>query len=105
MKDIRSAQIRFKTAEGRYGTLIELYTAGLIRPELATGIWSGYIYAIDADPKGYRARAVPKEFGPTFHSRSGGVGLYLDESGIIRLAYGNVKNPSVNDEPLPKHNQ
>ncbi len=102
MRDIRVAQTRFKADRGRYGTLQELATSRLIRSELATGNWKGYIYSVDSEVQRYRARAVPREFGPTFDTRSGGFGLYLDETGVIRRSSNNVKNPGATDEPLPE---
>ena len=100
MRDNRSAQTRFIADRRRYGTLEELAASRLIRSELGTGNWRGYLYSVEAETERYRARAVPKEFGPTFRDRTGCFGLYLDESSAIRMSYDDPKKPSATDEPL-----
>lgn len=100
MRDIRLAQKTFKAERGRYGTLQELASSKLIRAEIGTGKWFGYLYSVEAETEHYRARAVPKVFGPKLRDSTGGRGLYLDETGVIRGSSTNVNNPSLEDEPL-----
>ena len=99
MRDIRAAQTWFRAHRGRYGTLNELTAMRLIRSELATGYYSGYFYSIEAETQHYRAKAVPKKFGND-RDIAGLSGKFLDETGVIRRSWSDVKNLGVTDEPM-----
>ena len=103
MKAIKSAQHTYKSTQGagKYGTLKELAEAKLIKPELSNGKYSGYLYNIRVTENSFTAVAIPERYGENFESRSGGVSLFLDETGVIRFGYKNGKEATINDPPLP----
>jgi len=101
IKAIKLAQQTYKNTKGKYGTLKELAEAGLIKAALSDGHYSGYRYDIRVASNSYAALATPEEYGKTIGSSTGGISLFIDETGIIRHGFKQGKEATVNDEPLP----
>jgi hypothetical protein len=70
---------RFKLEHHRYGTLEELYNAGLIDAELGSGTKDGYRFELAPLEISFKLTAIPNQYG-----RTGDWSFYLDESGVIR---------------------
>ncbi len=100
MKQIRESQIAFKKAEGRYGDLVELQKAELLSREIKEGISHGFIFKITFNESSYKATAIPESFSRDFSQSSGAISLYLDETGVIRKAFREGKEATIDDEPL-----
>lgn len=95
LKTIHSAQVRFNSQKGRYGTLRELADAGLIEERYATTPVDGYLY-YDSRPSSdaYCIRAEPeqKSYRARFFS--------VTESGVIHYKRGAI-NPALCGEGIP----
>lgn len=106
IKDIRSAQASYKSIHGRYGTLTDLYATNLVGRSLKDGVRSGFIFNIESNGSSYIATAFPKTFAPDsndYSQNSGGISLFVNESGIIRIAYLHLnggKAANIDDPPL-----
>jgi hypothetical protein len=99
MKVIRSAQQACKEAKGRYGTLKELADAGLIKPALSDGRDWGYRFEIRVTGNSYSAVAVPEKYGARRYTGTGGISLYVDETGVIRGEDKGGREANANDPP------
>lgn len=94
---------RTNAGGGNYGTLSDLYNAGLIDEVLATGLYSYYYFAIsirhgtDNSPAVYQIRAYPTEYGETgFRS------FYADQTGVLRGGDHQGTLADKNDPPIKK---
>lgn len=97
LKLIRKAQTTYRSQDpqGRFGTLRDLHSKGLIDQELAGGIKSGYRFDIQVRNDSFAATATPLEYNV-----SGSWSFYLDESGVIRGTVRQGKAATVNDNPV-----
>ena len=84
LRTVREAEVAFRSAHGRYGTLQELASDRLIQNSVATGIFRGYKFTLVATSNSYEARAVPTKYGANVYSGTGSMSYYLDQSGLIR---------------------
>lgn len=80
---------RLKLEHHRYGTLQELYNAGLIDAELGSGTKAGYRFKLVPLETSFKVTATPIQYGTT-----GDWSFYLDESGVIR---GQTSNREANE--------
>ena len=98
LRQLRVAQesYRVKLAHHRYGTLEELYNAGLIDAELGSGTKAGYRFELAPLEASFKVTAIPIEYG-----RTGDWSFYLDESGVIRGQTSN-RQPNAHDPPIGK---
>ena len=108
---LASAELVYQSTvgQGRYGTLQELESAGLIDSVLASGVKHGYRFTIEltdtgadddldsiARRPGFEVLGVPVDY------RSSGMrSFYVDESGVIRGGDNFGGPSSKNDDPLP----
>lgn len=99
LRSVRVAEesYRGKLAPHKYGTLEELYKAGLIDAELGSGTKAGYRFELVASKTSFKLTATPIQYGST-----GDWSFYLDESGVIR---GQTSNREANAEDSPIGNQ
>ena len=97
MLRVAEESYRVKLAHHRYGTLEELYKAGLIDAELGSGTKAGYRFELVPLETSFKLTAVPIEYGST-----GDWSFYLDESGVIR---GQTSNREANAQDPPIGNQ
>jgi hypothetical protein len=104
IKSIRAAQQKFREIHvgGRYGSLKELADAGLIDQSLSDGRDRGYRFEIRLKDDSYSAVAVPEVFGESAYKGTGGISLYVDETGVIRWDTGKGHEATLNDPPLAK---
>ncbi|MDQ6652718.1 MAG: DUF3352 domain-containing protein, partial [Acidobacteriota bacterium] len=79
MRTVVSAEATFQATEGdgRYGTLDELLSAGLISKEVIHKY--GYKIEVTTSSNRFEATAVPLEYGKT-----GRLSYFVDDSGVIR---------------------
>jgi hypothetical protein len=99
MKLISSAQRACKEAKGRYGTLKELADAGLIKSALSDGRDGGDRFEIRVAENSYSAVAVPEKYGARRYTGTGGISLYVDETGVIRGEDKGGREANANDPP------
>jgi hypothetical protein len=103
LRTIHSAQAIYRTTagNGNFGTLYDLYYAGLINPYLAGGHYYRYVFdctvtiANPATPALFHARATPSSYG-----EMGVRSFYIDQTGVLRGADKNGGAASVNDPPI-----
>ena len=90
MRALHGAQITYAATigNGNYGTSQELYQAGLIRADLATGFSRGYLYQYFVIyqsppnvPASFRLTSNPRTYGTT-----GVRSFYIDQTGVLRGA-------------------
>jgi hypothetical protein len=102
LRDVRSAQRTFKTRQDRFGTLVDLVEAGLLRLPPADTTSAAYKFNGSATGNSYVITATPT----TRDDASAYVGwaFFLDESGIIRgTPYGKnngYRVASKSDQPI-----
>lgn len=103
LRTLHRAQITYQTSvgNGNFGTLNQLYTAGLINQSLASGFNHGYnftITTINATPNSpafFKISAVPQNYGIT-----GIMSFYTALDGILRGADKNGASADDNDPPI-----
>ena len=80
MADLNAAQATYHatTGAGSYGTLVQLWFAGLIDQGLASGMKYGYSFAATPGQNSYTATAVPVRY-----RKSGRWSYYIDQRGIL----------------------
>lgn len=95
LRTINTEEVQYESQFGQYATSLgELgppaagasegpQAAGLIPPNLATGVSSGYQFAIAKTPNGYAATAVPTQYKTT-----GRRTFYTDQTNVIRQNWG-----------------
>lgn len=102
-RTFHGAQMTYQATvgNGNFGTLQQLYAAGLIHPNMASGINHGYnftCFIINQTPNSpafFKITAVPVNYGVTdFRS------FYLDVNGVIRGADKNGEPADENDPPI-----
>lgn len=95
LRKIEKAENIFRTKFGKYGTLPELNSEGLIQGELAQGIGDGYTFEVSATSDTFAALAIPrKDLDQTLPA------YYLDQTGVLRQNDGTRAN--ANDEHAPE---
>jgi hypothetical protein len=100
IKEIRVSQIKFKKEYGRYGTLRDLIDKGYIDKKFQSGMDNGYKFQIRANISSYSATATPIEYGATAYKGTGGISIYVDETGVIREADKKGLEAGPNDHPV-----
>lgn len=98
-----SAQMTFQSTvgAGTFGTLSQLFQAGLISPELAAGHYSGYVFLTaviaptSTTPALFWLRAIPSSYGET-----GIRSFYIDQTGVLRGADKNGGAADPDDPPI-----
>lgn len=105
LRTINTEEVQYQSQFGQYATSLSQLgppaagaaegpqAAGLIQSDLATGIKSGYKFAIAQSPKGYAATAVPVTFGTT-----GRRTFYTDQTNTIRQNWGRDPATDRSDE-------
>jgi len=95
LRTVYAAESTFQATrdDGRYGTLEELKTAGLIAPELPQS--SGYRLELRVSGNKFEATAVPIEYG-----RTGFLSYFIDESGVLRGGDKAGGAATVADNPI-----
>ena len=95
---LSQAEATYQNVIGKYGTLDDLASQGLIDSQLATGSKNGYRFSVElteTDAPGFAVVGVPMEY-----RSSGRRSFYIDESFVIRAA-DNHGGPSTKmDAPL-----
>ncbi len=101
LQKIHLAETGYQGRHGSFGTLPELAAEGLITPEIASGLRSGYRFKVEASEAdtehaaSFKAVGVPAEY-PSGGRRS----FFIDESGVIRAADSHGAEATKMDEPL-----
>ena len=102
VKNIRSAEHRFKQQHARYGEWKELIDAGLLPGSLADGFEVGYRFELKASEKHYESVAFPTKRDDALAYV--GWSFYVDESDVIRgRAYGRTNGYVIagkTDQPI-----
>ena len=95
---LSQAEATYQNVIGKYGTLDDLASQGLIDSQLATGSKNGYRFSVElteTEAPGFAVVGVPMEY-----RSSGRRSFYIDESFVIRAA-DNHGGPSTKmDAPL-----
>jgi hypothetical protein len=88
--------------KGNYGTLTELYSAGLVRADLSDHSARGYLYEVEVIahvpgelPAAFKIRATPQIYRSTA-IRS----FFLDQTGVIRGGDKNGGHANETDPPI-----
>lgn len=102
LRTLSGAQETYQVIAGdNYGSLSQLYAAGLIHAGLAGGLFHGYVFVCTVVPRTnnfastFKITAVPINYGVT-----GVRSFYIDESGVIRGADKNGAPADANDPPI-----
>lgn len=101
LRQIYEAQDAYYRTNQQFGTLDQLVTAELIRPELAAGEKNGYRFKVglsineETEQPGFEIVAIPVSY-----PNSGRRSFYLDESGVIRAADARGGDATRFDEPM-----
>ena len=103
LRTLHSAQATYQstTGSGNYGTFSSLLSAGLINPDLASGIYGQYIFTCftqdqtTTTPSLYKIWAIPLSYGET-----GVRSFYIDASGVLRGADINGQVPNGTEPPI-----
>lgn len=104
LRTLSSAEATYQATVGSsasYGTMEELFRAGLIDAKLASKMNSGYRFEITVtprssfDPAKYEVVATPLTYGTT-----GTRSFFIDESGVVRGADRRGAEATVSDNPL-----
>jgi type IV pilus assembly protein PilA len=105
LNTIASAEMVYQstTGQGKYATLQELESAGLIDATLGSGVKHGYRFTIELTDRsgemtavGFAVTGVPLEY-----RSSGRRSFYVDETSVIRAADNHGGPSSAQDDPLP----
>ena len=92
LKGLRSAENRFKSGGGRWGSMEELIDAGLVDRVLRSGVKDGYEYAVRVSGNSYEIVVKPVRTDDQTLQYLGN-SFYLDESGVIRARpFGRANN-------------
>lgn len=103
LRTYHSAQVTYQatTGNGDFGTLGALAQAGLISPQLASGLyWQYTIVTVvtaqtSTQPALFRIQTIPNSYGETgFRS------FYLDQTGVLRGADKHGLPADANDPPI-----
>ena len=95
LRTVSSAEATFQTTkgDGRYGTLDDLISEGLLSKELAHQY--GYKIEVAAVSNKFEATAVPLEYGKT-----GRLSFFIDETGVLRGGDHGGGAATVADKPV-----
>ena len=103
MRALHAAQMSFSRTSGggRFGNLLQLYLAGLIRTDLHDNATRGYLYSYQFTDPGPSSPATYKIFAtPAAYPTTGIRSFYIDETGVLRGADKNGASADVNDPPV-----
>jgi hypothetical protein len=94
---IHEAQMTFRSKKenGKYGTLQELLTAGLIDSTIATGNYRGYFVKVRVTDNSFEAVAIPQIYGQT-----GSWSFFVNEEGVIRGEVKGGREATISDPPI-----
>jgi hypothetical protein len=103
MRALDAAQLRYRTTVGNgdFGTLTQLYSAGLINVFVAGGHYAGYVFGVTVRAQHqfqtafYEAWSLPRIYGET-----GIRSFYIDNNGILRGADKQGLLANANDPPV-----
>ncbi len=101
LRQITEAQDAYYNMHQQFGTMEQLTTADLIRPELAAGTNNGYTFKITVskdevtDAPSFQAQAMPISY-----PNSGRRSFYVDETWVVRAADANGAEATKYDPPL-----
>lgn len=98
MRTLHGAELTFLSANGRYGTIPELYFSGMIDLILGNGYKHGYLYRIDftsGTPGSFEIKANPEQYGVT-----GRTSFFVDNTGVVRGADHGGASADQNDPPI-----
>ena len=90
---VAEATYQATTGDGRYGTIDELRTAGLLSKEAMDRF--GYRIELTVSANKFEATAVPLEYGKT-----GSVSFFVDESGLVRGSDRGGGPATISDPPV-----
>jgi hypothetical protein len=95
LRTLVSAEATYQetTGDGRYGTLDELVTAGLLRKEAMDRY--GYRIELTVSANKFEATAVPLEYGKT-----GTLSYFVDESAVVRGGDHGGGPATISDPPV-----
>ena len=84
LHDLATAESKYRTDHGKYGTLGDLGPSGarLIAPQLAGGVSNGYRFDVSTTVASYSVQAHPVQWGVT-----GRRSFYADESRVVRQSW------------------
>ncbi len=102
---IRDAQPKFRAENGRYGTLAELASQGLIGDHLTDGRDAGFILELNASGDKYSLSIYPDASTDIINKDDNDqVSLYCDEKGILRGSLDRNKRADAGSSEIrPKH--
>jgi len=87
--------------ESSFGTMDQLMSNGLVDPQLATGVRSGYRFKVEVRPSTETTYAAFRAVGvPVTYGKSGIRSFYIDESGVIRGGDNRGADATEEDPPL-----
>ena len=102
LRKVHAAEATYQaaTGAGEFGTLEQLAEAGLIDPEVASGVRNGYRFRVQLttsldDELGFEALGTPIDY-PSSGRRS----FIVDESGVIRGSDNQGAEATKHDSPL-----
>jgi hypothetical protein len=103
MRVIHSAQLMYQSTAGagEFGTLADLFNAGLINNALAANFRRGYYFVLVSthtttqNPASFTYQARPEIYG-----RTGVKSFYIDKTGVIRGADRRGEYADQNDPPV-----
>ena len=101
LREIHAAEATYQSRHENFGTLDDLASENLIRPDLASGTRNGYKFKIEMSQDGadglagFAATGVPANY-PNTGRRS----FYVDETGVIRAADSQGGKATKLDLPL-----
>ncbi len=79
LRTINTAQVTYSSNFGRYGTIPELITAGLLDSRYASSL-SGYVFTVTVSSSDYTATAFPTS------TNAGRYGYYSSADAVVRYA-------------------
>lgn len=101
LRKISAAEAVYYSNTGKYGTLDELASQGLIGSDLGSGTKNGYRFTVELVPQteiapaGFEATSIPLTY-----KSSGRRSFYVDETSVVRAADNFGRPSSKLDEPL-----
>ncbi|MCI0565360.1 MAG: hypothetical protein MN733_43400 [Nitrososphaera sp.] len=101
MKRIDAAQKAYKAGngKGKYGSLGDLVASGLLSPALSDGKDRGYLFEVEVKDDYYCATAKPEVYGSSGYQGTGGISVFVDTAGHIKVIYKEGQAPVPDDFP------